>query len=317
VPPRSCPTPLIAIVGTTASGKSTLAIELALRLGGEIISADSRQVYRGLDFGTGKVTPAERQLVPHHLLDVADVRQRFTVAEYQLLAFVALDAIVARGHVPLLVGGTGLSIRAVVDNPRYPSVPPDPALRDELERQPLADLVAELRRLDPVAAERIDLHNPRRVVRALEVTRSSGRPFSAQQGPGEPRVHALQLGLDWPTPALQERIRARLHARLDASPGLVDEVRALLAAGVPASRLDELGLEYRFVPRYLEGALSYQDMVDQLARAIWQFARRQRTWFRHDPRIVWLPSPDPLPEAERLARAFLARPEAPRKSPSV
>jgi tRNA dimethylallyltransferase len=309
--------PLIAIVGTSASGKSTLAIELALGLGGEIVSADSRQVYRGLDVGTGKVTLAERRLVPHQLLDVADVRERFTVAEYQLLAFAALDAIVARGHVPILVGGTGLYIRAVVDNPKYPNVPPDPTLRRELEQLPIAELVAELRRLDPVAAERIDLRNPRRVVRALEVTLASGRPFSAQQGLGEPRAHALQLGLDWPTPALQERIRARLHARLDVSPGLIDEVRALLAAGVPASRLDELGLEYRFVTRYLQDALSYQDMVDQLARAIWQFARRQRTWFRHDPRIVWLPTPDPLPEAERLARAFLARREAPRKSPSV
>ncbi len=301
------PAPLIAIVGTTASGKSTLAIELALRLDGEIVSADSRQVYCGLDVGTGKVTPAERQLVPHHVLDVADVRQRFTVAEYQQLAFAALDTIVRRGHVPILVGGTGLYVRAVVDNPTYPSVPPDPTLRLELEQLPLVELVAELRRLDPVTAERIDLRNPRRVVRAIEVTRTSGRPFSDQQRLGESRVRALQLGLDWPSPALQERILARLDARLDATPSLIDEVRALLAAGVPASRLDELGLEYRFVTRYLQGALSYQDMVDQLARAIWQFARRQRTWFRRDPRIVWLPTPDPLPEAERLARAFLVQ----------
>jgi tRNA dimethylallyltransferase len=297
--------PLIAIVGTTASGKSTLAIELAARLDGEIISADSRQVYRELDVGTGKVSLAERQRVPHHLLDVADVRQRFTVAEYQQQAFAALDTIVERGHVPILVGGTGLYLRAVIDNPIYPNIPPDPTLRLELELLPLADLVAELRRLDPVIAERIDLHNPRRVVRALEVVMTSGQSMSVQAGLGEPRVDALQLGLDWPSAMLQERIQARLHARLDATPGLVDEVRGLLAAGVPASRLNELGLEYRFVTRYLLGALPYPDMVDQLGRAIWQFARRQRTWFRHDPRIVWLPTADPLPEAERLARAFL------------
>jgi len=296
---------LIAVVGTTASGKSTLAIELARALDGEIISADSRQVYRGLDIGSGKVTLAERQLVPHHLLDVADVRHRFTVAEYQQQAFAALDAIVARGRVPVLVGGTGLYVRAVVDNPSYPSVAPDPALRLELERRPLAELVAELRRLDPVSAERIDLHNPRRVVRALEVTRQSGCPFSLQQGTGTPRVRALQLGLDWPTPALQERITARLQARLDATPGLVDEVGALLDAGIPAARLEELGLEYRFVSRYLRGELASQDLLTQLGRAIWQFARRQRTWFRRDPRISWLPTPDPLLEAARLARAFL------------
>jgi tRNA dimethylallyltransferase len=298
--------PLIAVVGTTASGKSTLAIELARRLGGEIMSADSRQVYRGLDIGSGKVSAVERELVPHHLLDVADVRQRFTVAEYQHEAFAALDAIVARGRVPILVGGTGLYVRAVVDNPSYPSVVPDPALRLELERRPLAELVAELRRIDPVSAERIDLHNPRRVVRALEVTRQSGRPFSLQQGTGTPRVHALLLGLDWPTPVLQERIMARLQARLDAAPGLVDEVRGLLDAGVSPSRLHELGLEYRFASRYVREELAYQDLVTQLASAIWQFARRQRTWFRRDDRIVWLPTPDPLPEAERLTRAFLA-----------
>ncbi len=299
--------PLIAVVGTTASGKSALGIQLAQRLDGEVVSADSRQVYRGLDIGTGKVTPAERALVPHHLLDVADVCQRFTVAEYQRLAFRAIDEILARGRLPLLVGGTGLYVRAVVDTPAYPRVPPHVELRAALERRPLADLVAELRRLDPEGAAALDVRNPRRVVRALEVTLATGTPFSRQRHRGEARVTALQLGLTWPRGELQARIDARVEARLAARPSLLDEVRGLLAAGVPAERLVELGLEYRFLARHLRGELGYAEMVQGLKRAIHQYARRQLTWFRRDARIHWLdPHADPLAAAERLARDWLA-----------
>jgi tRNA dimethylallyltransferase len=299
--------PLVAVVGTTASGKSDLAIQLARRFDGEVVSADSRQVYRGLDIGTGKVTPAEQAGVPHHLLDVADVRQCFTVADYQALAEAALRQIWARGRLPLLVGGTGLYVRAVVDNLRFPRIAPDHALRRELERRPLPELVAELERLDPVTAGRIDRRNPRRVVRALEVTRSTGMPFSAQRGAGPPPGRVLQLGVTWPTETLRARIRTRLRARLEARPGLVDEVQALLAAGVPASRLLELGLEYRFVTRYVQGELGFEPMVAALETAIWRYAKRQRTWFGRDARVRWLdPERDLVPQAERLVSAFLA-----------
>jgi tRNA dimethylallyltransferase len=295
--------PVIALVGTTASGKSDLGIQLALRLDGEIVSADSRQVYRGLDLGAGKVTPAERALVPHHLLDVADVRRRLTVAQYQRLAFGAIEEIRARGRVPLLVGGTGLYVRAVVDNPAFPAVPPDPGLRAELEARPLADLVAELARLDPEAARQLDVRNPRRVVRALEVTLATGIPFSRQLKRGRPRVRVLQLGLTWPRAELRRRIEARVEARLATRPSMLDETRGLLEAGVPAERLLELGLEYRFLTRYLLGELSYDAMVAALKLAIHQFAKRQLTWFRRDPRIHWLdPHGDPLAEAECLVR---------------
>ena len=295
--------PVIALVGTTASGKSDLGIQLALRLDGEIVSADSRQVYRGLDLGAGKVTPAERALVPHHLLDVADVRRRLTVAQYQRLAFGAIEEIRARGRVPLLVGGTGLYVRAVVDNPAFPAVPPDPGLRAELEARPLADLVAELARLDPEAARQLDVRNPRRVVRALEVTLATGIPFSRQLKRGRPRVRVLQLGLTWPRAELRRRIEARVEARLATRPSMLDETRGLLEAGVPAERLLELGLEYRFLTRYLLGELSYDAMVAALKLAIHQFAKRQLTWFRRDPRIHWLdPLGDPLAEAECLVR---------------
>jgi tRNA dimethylallyltransferase len=185
---RSGPLPsVVVLVGTTASGKSDLGLRLAPRLDAEIVSADSRQVYRGLDIGTGKVTPAERALVPHHLLDVADVRERFTVAQYQQLALRAIEEIWARGRVPLLVGGTGLYVRAVVDNPAYPAVPPDPRLRADLEARPLADLVVQLEQLDPDGARQLDLRNPRRVVRALEVTLATGIPFSQKRTRGRPR----------------------------------------------------------------------------------------------------------------------------------
>ena len=299
--------PLVVIVGTTASGKSELGLRLAQRLGGEIVSADSRQVYRGLDIGSGKVSPAERRLVPHHLLDVADVRERFTVAEYQRLALVAIEDVWARGRLPLLVGGSGLYVRAVVDNPAYPAVPPRPELRAQLERTPLPDLVAQLQVVDPAAAETIDVKNPRRVVRALEVTLASGIPFSAQQRLHPTRrVQAVQLGLTWPRDELRRRIRQRLAARLQARPSMLDETHDLLAAGVPAERLIELGLEYRFLTRHLLGQLSHTEMQTQLEAAIYRFARRQLTWFRRDPRIIWLEPTRALEQAEALVRAFLA-----------
>ena len=285
---------ILAVVGTTASGKSDVAIEVARHIGAaEIVSADSRQVYRGLDLGAGKVTPVERALVPHHLLDVAELTAtRFTVAEFQRLAHAAVDAILARGRLPIVVGGTGLYVRAIVDNPAYPEVAPNPSIRDELERLPLATLVADLQRLDPAAAGRMDLRNPRRVVRALEVIRASGRPFSAQQDEqrarSAPRYDAIQVGLTWPRDELRRRIDARVDQRLAAEPNMLDEVRGLLRAGVSAERLIELGLEYRFLTRHAIGDLPLAEAVSQLKVAIHQFAKRQLTWFRRDPRIVWL-----------------------------
>jgi tRNA dimethylallyltransferase len=242
--------------------------------------------------------------VPHHLLDVADVRQRFTVAEYQRLAFAAIDAIWTRGRRPLLVGGSGLYVRAVVDNPAYPNVPPRPDLRAQLERTPLAQLVAQLEAVDPLTARRIDQKNPRRVVRALEVSLASGRPFSAQQDHAPARVNALQLGLTWPRDDLRRRIRDRLQARLAA--GMLDETRELLAAGVPPERLLELGLEYRFLTRHLLGELGYAEMAAALEAAIAQFAKRQMTWFGRDPRIQWLEPERAVEQAEMLAVEFLA-----------
>lgn len=302
--------PLVAVVGTTASGKSDLAVQLASRIAGEVVSADSRQVYRQLDLGSGKLTVRERDGVPHHLLDVADVRERFTVSDYQTLAFRAVAEIRGRARVPILAGGTGLYVRAVIDNPAYPDVAPDAALRAELEARPLEALVQQLRAVDPDAAAALDLQNPRRVVRALEVTLSSGVPFSRQRRVNAARVRALQLGLTWPRDELARRIDARVEARLARRPSMLDEVRGLLDEGVRPARMLELGLEYRFLTRHLLGELGYDEMVGTLKRAIRQFARRQLTWFRRDPRIRWLDAHgDLIGEAESLARAFLERSE--------
>jgi tRNA dimethylallyltransferase len=282
------PPPLIVLVGTTASGKSELGILLAERFGGEIVSADSRQVYTGLDIGTGKVTGTERARVPHHLLDVADVRQRFTVATYQHLALDAIAAIRARGKIPFLVGGSGLYVRAVVDLPAYPQVAPHPELRAELESTPLPTLVERLRTVDPVSASRIDLKNPRRVVRALEVSLVSGIPFSEQQRQRPVEDHTIQLGLTWPRDAVRQRIDARVDARLAAQPSMLDEVRTLLANGVPVERLLELGLEYRFLAQHLTQGAPLDSTIGGLKSAIYQFSRRQLTWFGADSRIRWL-----------------------------
>src|SRR5579863_10117105 len=189
---------LIVVLGPTASGKSSLGISLAQQFDGEIVSADSRQVYRGLDIGTAKVTAEERALVPHHLLDVVDVRETFTVSQFQRLAINAINDILARGKQPLLVGGSPHYIQAVVDNLDIPAIPPHRELRQQLEARPLAELLAQLETLDPQSAATIDRQNPRRVTRALEVCLVSGKPFSEQRNLAAPLYSSLLLGIDWP-----------------------------------------------------------------------------------------------------------------------
>ncbi len=278
---------LIVILGATASGKSALGIHLAQRFNGEIVSADSRQVYRGLDIGSAKVTPEERALVPHHLLDVADPREIYSVARFREEASAAIDAILERGRQPFLVGGSPHYLQVVVDNLQVPQVAPDPALRRQLEARPLSALLAELEQRDPRAAASIDRRNPRRVIRALEVTLISGRPFSEQQGQASPRYESLLLGIAWPRQELYRRIDERVETRMRQ--GMVEEVRALLKQGLSHERLEALGLEYRFVSRLLRGEYESEEaMVERLKYAIHDFARRQLTWFRRDQRIIWL-----------------------------
>lgn len=301
--------PLIVILGPTASGKSGLSIALAQRFGGEIVSADSRQVYRGLDTGTAKVTPEERALIPHHVLDVADPREMYTVSQFQQQAIVAINDILARGKQPFLVGGSPHYIQAVVDHLNIPHVPPQPALRARLESRPLSELLAQLEELDPQSSAVIDRHNPRRVIRALEVCLVTGKPFSEQRAVAAPLYRTLLLGIEWPRDVLYRRIDARVDERMRQ--GMVQEVRDLLAEGVSHERLEALGLEYRFISRLLRGEYTSEDeMVQRLKYAIHDFTRRQLTWFRRDKRIVWLENGD-QEKAETEIREFLAGQDAP------
>lgn len=278
---------LIVIAGPTAVGKSGLAMRLAEAMAGEIVSADSAQVYRDLDIGTAKPTPAERARVRHHLIDVRDPREAFTVAEYQDLARAAIAEIQARGRLPLLVGGTGLYIRAVLRPFDFAGAPPDPALRATLEAEEPLALYARLRALDPAAAERIDPRNVRRTIRALEVCLTTGRPFSAgwRQAPDLPPDVAF-YALDRPRAELYRRIADRVHDQL--RDGLLEEVASLLSAGVPRSAQSMQALGYKEAAARLAGELTLDEMTDLLIRRTRQYAKRQLTWLRREPVRRWL-----------------------------
>ncbi|MBA2325954.1 MAG: tRNA (adenosine(37)-N6)-dimethylallyltransferase MiaA [Actinobacteria bacterium] len=284
----------LTLVGPTASGKTQLALDLARTLGDiEIVSVDSMQVYRGLDIGTAKPTPAERATVPHHLIDVADPSEDWSVARFQTAAREAVAAIEARGHRALLVGGTGLYVQAVVDDLRFPGE--DLELRAELEvgtSEPggVAAAYAELSELDPDAAARIDPHNARRIVRALEVIRLTGKPFSSfGSGVGSfgPTAFPVRMAGVWlPRAVLAGRIARRFAAMREA--GLVDEVRRLAGSNGGLSRTAGQAIGYKELLAHFEGAEPSVDAALETAtRRTRSFARRQRMWFRRDPRITW------------------------------
>ncbi|HEX8996338.1 MAG TPA: tRNA (adenosine(37)-N6)-dimethylallyltransferase MiaA [Ktedonobacterales bacterium] len=305
--------PLVAIVGPTASGKTALAVALAEQLpaalglsGAEIVSADSRQIYRLMDIATAKPTAEERARVPHHLLDVVWPDESYTLAEYQRDAQAAVAGIWARGRLPLLVGGTGLYVRAVVDGLAIPEVAPQPALRAELEAQAatrgLDALVERLQALDPVTAARIDRANPRRVIRALEVCIVSGRPFSEQQGSRPTPYRTVMLGLNMARDALYARADARIAAMLRE--GVVGETEALVARGYAWSLPSMSSLGYREIGAYLRGEMTLADAITRFQQATHAYIRRQLTWFRPDARIHWLDAalaPDALVALARQA----------------
>lgn len=285
---------MIAVVGATAAGKSDLAVELALRLGGEAVNADSMQLYRGMDIGTAKLTPAEMRGVPHHLLDVWDVTETASVAEYQRLSAGAIAGIRARGRLPVLVGGSGLYVRAALDRLEFPGT--DPAVRarleEELEREGSVALHARLRERDPAAAEAILPSNGRRIVRALEVIEISGRPFTATLPEHVYRYGSVvQIGLGVPRETLDERIALRVRRMWDA--GLVDEVRALEKRGLRDGLTAGRALGYAQVLRFLAGEWTEERAMEETVRTTRRFARRQESWFRRDPRVHWLPHDAP------------------------
>ncbi|UNO39596.1 tRNA (adenosine(37)-N6)-dimethylallyltransferase MiaA [Streptomyces sp. MST-110588] len=300
---------VIAVVGPTAAGKSDLGVALARHLGGEVVNADSMQLYRGMDIGTAKLTVAERRNVPHHLLDVWDVTEAASVAEYQRLARAEIDRLLAAGRTPVLVGGSGLYVRAAIDALDFPGT--DPEVRARLEEE-LAELGsgalhARLAAADPEAARAILPGNGRRIVRALEVIEITGRPFTANLPGHEAFYDTLQIGVDVERPELDGRIAARVDRMWDE--GLVEEVRRLEGAGLREGRTASRALGYQQVLAQLAGECTEQEAREETVRATKRFARRQDSWFRRDPRVHWLSgAADRREELTGLALALLERP---------
>lgn len=293
---------LVVVTGTNASGKSGLSIELAKRYAAEIVSADSRQVFTGLDLGSGKVTKEEMQGVRHHLIDVAAPNDFYSLSHFQTQAYAAIDDIHSRGVLPFLVGGTGLYVNAVVDGYNLSTREPDMKLRREIEAKSMEELIELLRTANPEALNRVDIKNRRRVERAVERALAG----DTEEKPSEKKYEALLIGVTWPREVLYERIRVRLDRRLDE--GMVEEVVRLRENGATDDFLYKLGLEYRYILMYLNGEFTdYDAFYNKLFMEIRHLAKEQMTWFRKRKDINWIDmEKNPYDEAVALIDSFLA-----------
>ncbi len=299
---------IIVILGPTASGKTDLSIKIAKKFNGEIISADSRQVYKGMDIGTGKVTKKEMAKIPHHLLDVVSPKKQFTVVQYKKLSERAIKKIHSHGKIPIICGGTGFYIQAITDNIAIPEVKPDVKLRAELEKKSAKELFNQLKKLDSRRAKNIDKNNCRRLIRALEIIIKSGKKVPLLKS--EPKYEALIIGIKRNSKELKELIKTRLFKRLKQ--GMVKEIINLKKSGLSWKRLEDFGLEYRYVAYYLQNKLSYNEMVEKLQKEIEHYAKRQMVWFsahggsasggKKDQRIRWIKNQK---QAEKLVKEFL------------
>jgi len=290
--------PLIAIVGPNASGKTSLSIKLARKFNGQIISADSRQVYKGMDIGTGKATKKEQNQAKHYLLDVVSPKTEFNVSHFKKQALVAIKKTYKKDKLPFLVGGTGFWIQAVVDDIDLPHVKPNKKLRRQLAKKNVKQLFKQLKKLDPQRAKTIDKKNPYRLIRAIEIVKATKKfiPKLKKYSP----FNVLMLGITHPRKKLYQRIDTRLKTRLRQ--GMIAEVKKLRRQGISWKRLYDFGLEYRYISLYLQEKLTRQEMEKQLAQAIKKFAKRQMTWFDRDKRIHWIQS---RRQAEQLIKSVL------------
>lgn len=294
---------LIVVVGPTASGKSALAIQLAKKLNGEIISADSRQIYRGMDIGTAKPTQEKMTIVPHHLIDIKNPDQNYTVAEYKRDALKTIKKIITKGRLPVLVGGTGLYVKTIIDNLEIPRVKPDLKLRQNLELRiknyGLKSVYDELINLDPEAAYIVDPNNPRRVIRALEIVLKTKKPFLDQRKAGKPLFDFLEIGISIPRKKLNNLINKRVDLMIKN--GLIEEVKNLVKKyGAEFQSFDAIG--YREIIDYFDKKISLQEAIELMKRNTRNYAKRQMTWFRKDKRIHWIKNQK---EVERLIKKFL------------
>lgn len=294
---------IIVVLGQTSTGKSDFAVEIAKQVNGEIISADSRQVYKGMDIGTGKITKKEMKGVPHYLLDICSPSKPastqggiFTVNKFQKLANKKIEEIIKKCKVPIICGGTGFYIDAVVNRNIFPDVPPNKKLRDELYQLDAIALGRYLEKLDPERFKSIDKNNKVRLVRAIEIAKALGKvpKLSARQGLAEKKFEVLKIGLTLPPEILKERIKTRLLSRIKK--GMIKEVEKLHESGTSWKRLNAFGLEYRYVALFLQKKLNKNQMIEKLYTDIWHFAKRQKTWFKRDPNTLWI---DPRKNTEK------------------
>lgn len=292
---------ILVVLGPTATGKSDLAVELAHDFNGEVISADSRQVYRGMNLGTGKISKKEMKGVPHHLLDVVNPKQVYTVAKFQKNAREAIEDILSRGRLPILCGGTGFYIQSIVDGIILPNVAPDKTLRTSLSKKTAPALFKILTKLDPKRAATIDLHNPVRLIRAIEIAKTLGKTPPIKK---DIRYDALQIGLDLPDEILKKKIYDRILIRMKK--GMIAEAKKLHHEGLSYRRMRMLGLEYGFLADLIEEKITRAQFIEQLSVAIFQYVKRQRAWFKRDERIIWH-TPKEMKEIEREVKAFCLR----------
>jgi tRNA dimethylallyltransferase len=273
---------IIVILGPTATGKSDLAVQIAKKFNGEVISADSRQVYKDLDLGTGKITKKEMRGVPHYMLSVISPKAIYNVEKYKIKTQKIIADILKRGKLPIICGGTGFYIEAMVNNATLPAVLPDLILRNKLEKKTCEELMIILGKLDKNIIKTIDSKNKRKIIRAIEIATELGQVPAIKY---EPLYNAIQIGLIAPDKILKDRIKIRLINRIKA--GMLNEGKRLHKQGLSFKRMESLGLEYRYMARYLNGQINLEQMIEQLNSQIWQYARRQKTWFRRNANIIW------------------------------
>ncbi len=289
---------IIVLLGPTASGKSNLAVSLALKFFGEVVSADSRQVYRGMDIGTGKITKKEKKGVPHYLLNVASPKRRFTAFRYKKEAEKAIKKIIKRGKIPIVCGGTAFYIKILTEGSFFPDISPDWSFRKKLEKKTKDDLFAIIKKKDPQRAKNIDKNNRRRLVRAVEIIEKTKKTIPKIKK--KPRFYPLFLGIKKDREILNKRIEQRLKKRLEE--GMVKEVKKLKTSGISWKRLESFGLEYKWVALYLQKKINYEDMKKKLFFDIKKFSKKQLVWWKHDKRIKWIKTKK---EAELLVKNFL------------